>query len=484
MLFNSVVFLIFFFPITLGLFYFLNRYSQEKLILVFLIIFSLIFYGYWEFLYCSLLIGSILFNYILGRYLAYQKLNLSKSLYPLYILVITINLCILAIFKYLDFVIFNINLLFDIGLENQKIELPLAISFFTFQQIAFITSVYKGEVKNFKFLKYFLFVSFFPQLIAGPIVRFQEFSPQLLSNWKLNRNIRNILIGLTVFSIGMFKKIILADNLAAIADPIFLSLGSGELPSTISAWIGLTAFSFQIYFDFSGYSDMAIGLALCFGIALPDNFLSPYKSISLQSFWRHWHITLSRFLRDHIYIALGGNRKRKSSTIFNISITMILGGLWHGASWNFILWGAYHGTLLVIEKYILISKISNSSIMHKIIFIPIIFILVTIGWIPFRCPDFQSTLIMFKVLSGQNGNHLANNQNIIIPIFFLIASFLIVWLLPNTKSIREYIKKIIEQKTINYYILSIIILISFLIFMIILSSPTQFINREFIYFQF
>ena len=247
-----------------------------------------------------------------------------------------------------------------------------------------------------------MFVSFFPQLIAGPIVRFHEFYPQLLDKWKLNRNIKNILIGLMIFSIGMFKKIILADNLAIISDPIFLGLSSNELPSTIFAWIGLVAFTFQIYFDFSGYSDMAIGLALCFGIKLPDNFLSPYKATSLRDFWRCWHITLSKFLRDHIYIPLGGNKNGKISITYNILITMILGGLWHGASWNFILWGAYHGSLLSLERFLLISKTYNFLKFNKIIFIPIVFLLVTLGWIPFRCEDFQSTLTMLSILFGKS----------------------------------------------------------------------------------
>ena len=484
MLFNSIVFLGLFFPITLGIFYFLNRFFSEKLILIFLIIFSLIFYGYWELPYCSLLIGSILFNYILGRYLAYKKLIFSRLLYPIYILTITVNLCILAIFKYIDFIILNINFLIGSSIKNQQIELPLAISFFTFQQIAFITSVYRGEIKKFEFLKYFLFVSFFPQLIAGPIVRFHEFYPQLLDKWKLNRNIKNILIGLMIFSIGMFKKIILADNLAIISDPIFLGLSSNELPSTIFAWIGLVAFTFQIYFDFSGYSDMAIGLALCFGIKLPDNFLSPYKATSLKDFWRCWHITLSKFLRDHIYIPLGGNKNGNISITYNILITMILGGLWHGASWNFILWGAYHGSLLSLEKFLLISKTYKFLNFNKIIFVPIVFLLVTLGWIPFRCEDFQSTLTMLSILFGK-GEVSFNSSTILFKhFFFLIACLSIVWFMPNTKKIKVYIDKIIDRKIINYYFISIVILLSFIIFFIILSSPAQFINREFIYFKF
>ena len=248
----------------------------------------------------------------------------------IFITIIIKNIFILIYFKYFNFLIENFNTIFDTNVYINNIILPLAISFFTFQQITFITSVYKGEIKYFQFIKYAFFICFFPQLIAGPIIKFKELYPQISKSLKFSMSERNLTIGLIIFSIGMFKKIVISSYLATIADPVFNNIDSNIIINPFDAWIGLIAFSFQIYFDFSGYTDMAIGLACCLGFVLPINFYSPYKSSSIKEFWTNWHITLSRFLKSHIYIPLGGNKNSHFTQFKNIFITMLIGPhLWY-----------------------------------------------------------------------------------------------------------------------------------------------------------
>ncbi len=473
MLFNTLEFTFIFFPIVVILGIFIKKCYKVNFFFLFLIVCSLYFYGSFYPLYLILISGSILLNFMSAKLLLkFENLFIKHAFF---LFIIFCNLIILVYYKYFNFLIDNLNFFFKKEISQHHIILPLAISFFTFQQIAFITSIYKGEIKNFKFIKYFLFVSFFPQLIAGPIVKFKEFYPQLSKSKNILSN-KNITLGLYIFSIGMVKKIIISSYLATIADPIFLSFESNIEVSKIDSWIGLIAFSLQIYFDFSGYSDMAIGLALCFGIKLPLNFFSPYKASSFKEFWNCWHITLSRFLKEHLYILLGGNKKGTGRTLINIFLTMLLGGIWHGASWNFLLWGAYHGLLIVLEKIVINLNCLCRIRLHSYLRRPIIFSLITLGWIPFRCNDFTSAKLMLKNLFFSD----TAGTNFNTPVFFIILIILfVVSLFPNSFQIQS----LLERKTFNRNNYLYLIIIYSIIFLL-LYAPSQNINREFIYFQF
>lgn len=312
-----------------------------------LILSSLFFYGWWNPAYLSLILFSMLFNYAFGTILSNgEKPKIRK--YLLWVGVTT-NLGFLGYFKYANFFVDQLNWAANSNFHLEKIILPLAISFFTFQQIAFLVDSYRHETKEFNFLQYCLFVTFFPQLIAGPIVHHKEMMPQFASNQVYKVNYKSLAIGLIIFTIGLFKKVILADGVAIYATPIFAEAEAEIAITLFSAWGGALAYTLQLYFDFSGYSDMAIGIAFMFGIKLPINFNSPYKSQSIIEFWRRWHITLSRFLRDYLYITLGGSKKGNVRRYVNLFITMLLGGIWHGAGWTFIIWGMLHGTYLMIN---------------------------------------------------------------------------------------------------------------------------------------
>jgi D-alanyl-lipoteichoic acid acyltransferase DltB (MBOAT superfamily) len=307
-LFNSSVFLFAFLPLTLLAFYVLGGLGKLRTAIAVLVLASLFFYGWWNPIYLPLILGSMLTNYFIGRSLQKLRLAGSTRLKPLLIVGITFNLGLLGYFKYANFFAGNLNWALGTDYNLAHIVLPLAISFFTFQQIAYLADVYQGKAQEIDLLRYALFVTFFPQLIAGPIVHHQEMMPQFRSSAVGTFRLNNLVVGSTIFVIGLFKKVVLADGVAPYANTIF----SGALRDTAygltDSWIGLLAYACQIYFDFSGYSDMAVGLGRMFGIGLPLNFNSPYKASGIIEFWRRWHLTLSRFLRDYLYIPLGGNR--------------------------------------------------------------------------------------------------------------------------------------------------------------------------------
>ena len=299
----------------------------------------------------------------------------------------------LGYFKYTDFLIENFNLAFNSNAELLNLALPLAISFFTFQQIAYLVDSYRQETKEYDFLNYALFVTFFPQLIAGPIVHHKEMMPQFAKTRNKVKNYRNIAMGLFIFSIGLFKKVVIADTFAVWATAGF------DIATTLNlfeAWATSLSYTFQLYFDFSGYTDMAIGLALLFNIRLPVNFNSPYKATNIQDFWRRWHITLSRFLRDYVYIPLGGNRKGGFRTYNNLMATFVLGGLWHGAAWTFVFWGFLHGLALIIQR--IWSKL-GIKLWTWLAWL-ITFNFVNITWVFFRAKEWDDAV---KVLSGMVG---------------------------------------------------------------------------------
>lgn len=306
-----------------------------------LVLSSLFYYGYWKPSYLSIIIVSIAFNFILGRILSNFK---SKTIL---FLGVAANTIALIYYKYAYFILENIKIIYHLDLDVGKVILPLAISFFTFQQIAYLVDSYKRDIREQDFLSYSLFVSFFPQLIAGPIVHHKE----MMSQFQAQQNgikWENIQNGITRFALGLFKKTVVADSMIHLVSAVF---DSGLPISTKEAWMGSFAYTFQLYFDFSAYSDMAIGSALLFNIIIPENFNSPYKSRNLQTFWRRWHITLGRWLKDYIYIPLGGNRRGMHWMYFNMLVTFLIGGIWHGAGWNFLIWGALHGFGIVFSSF-------------------------------------------------------------------------------------------------------------------------------------
>jgi alginate O-acetyltransferase complex protein AlgI len=315
---------------------------------------------------------------------------------------------LLAYYKYANFFVDNINAFFELGWNIEHIILPLAISFFTFQQITYLVDAYRGETKEYNFLHYALFVTFFPQLIAGPIVHHREMMPQFSNRDFSKTNYYFIATGLSIFFLGLFKKAVIADSLSPYVAETFTVVASGALLSFFEAWKGVLAYTFQLYFDFSGYSDMAIGLAFMFGIRLPLNFNSPYKSASIIEFWQRWHITLSRFLKDYLYIPMGGNRKGEPRRYLNLMITMLLGGLWHGAGWTFVIWGGLHGIYLVINHLwrnikANISMTASDNYLVRYGCRAATFIAVAVAWVYFRADSLDAANVMVRSLAGQGG---------------------------------------------------------------------------------
>jgi D-alanyl-lipoteichoic acid acyltransferase DltB (MBOAT superfamily) len=366
---------------------------QQRLIIGakgFLVFASLFFYSWWNVAYLPIILSSMLFNYIIGNTLNDNLQHIKMHRKTLLAIGISANLALLGYFKYSDFFIKNFNVVFDTSIPLLHVMLPLAISFFTFQQIAYLVDSYRAETKEYDFLNYALFVTFFPQLIAGPIVHHSEMMPQFASKWNLVKKYKNIAAGLFIFCIGLFKKVVIADTFALWATNGF---DIAQTLNMIEAWATSLSYTFQLYFDFSGYTDMAIGAALLFNIRLPINFNSPYKALSIQDFWRRWHITLSRFLKEYIYIPLGGNRKGALRTYSNLLATFILGGIWHGAGWTFVFWGFLHGLALVIHR----AWQSIGFKLPKVFAWFITFNFINISWVFFRAKEWDDAL---KVLDG------------------------------------------------------------------------------------
>ncbi|WP_345992906.1 MBOAT family protein [Sulfurimonas sp. HSL-1716] len=431
MLFNSYEFIFLFLPFT----FFIYFYLLQKRLTVgargFLVFASLFFYSWWNIVYLPLILSSMLFNYVIGNSLNenFKKAKVGKR--SLLMFGVVSNIALLGYFKYSDFFIENINLALHSSLSLLHLALPLAISFFTFQQIAYLVDSYRGETKEYDFLNYALFVTFFPQLIAGPIVHHAEMMPQFANKWNLAKNYKNIATGLFIFSIGLFKKVVIADSFAEIADKGFDVL---HVLSFTEAWATSLSYTFQLYFDFSGYTDMAIGAALLFNIVLPINFNSPYKALSIQDFWRRWHITLSRFLKDYIYIPLGGNRKGDFRTYVNLMATFTLGGIWHGAGWTFVFWGLLHGIALVVNHIWRSIGFRLPTVLAWFL----TFNFINVAWIFFRAKEWDDAL---KVLSGMTAVEtikIASDMDMH-PDWFIMVFVVILTL----KTTVEYSKKAI-----------------------------------------
>lgn len=402
MLFNSAEFLFLFLPLVMLAFHLAQRYGSVAVSLKVLVLASLFFYGWWQPLYLLLLLVSIFANFYLAKAIHRYR---SKALCAF---TVSLNLASIVYYKYANFVVENLALVTGQDWQIEQILLPLAISFFTFQQIAYVVDVYrKGEIEH-SLTNYMLFVTFFPQLIAGPIVHHGTMMPQFADPQRVGIRLNQVAVGLSIFSIGLFKKTVLADGVAVYANPVFNAVDQGQLqPDLLLAWGGALAYTAQLYFDFSGYSDMAIGLALLFGIALPLNFNSPYKSLSITEFWRRWHITLSHFLRDYLYIALGGNRLGTFRRYLNLFLTMLLGGLWHGAGWNFLIWGALHGSYLIINHGFVALKPNLRwrlpTGLATALSWCITFVAVVVGWVFFRATTLDGALVMLAGMVGYHG---------------------------------------------------------------------------------
>ncbi len=404
MVFSSYEFIFLFLPIVLLIYF--NTYKHPKLQSFFLAAASLFFYGYFNPYYLFIIVASILVNFSLAHCISYANKH-SRSAFSKVLLIVSIafNLGLLGYFKYYDFFIENINALFNSDFLLKNILLPLGISFFTFQQFSFVLSIYKNEEKIEGFLDYIIFVTFFPQLVAGPIVTYSEMMPQFVHPQNRRFNINNFQIGIYAFACGMFKKLVIADTLN-----IFVNNGFGnhEL-SMAAAWATTLSYTLQIYFDFSGYSDMAIGLGKMFNIELPVNFFSPYKSESIGEFWKRWHITLGRALKSYIYIPLGGNRKGKLRTYVNYMATFFLSGLWHGASWTFIFWGGLNGLFIVLEKIFsgILKKLPRYIKIAGTMFIT------NLLWVLFRATSLEEAIQMYRSMFNISNFNLLQISSVV-----------------------------------------------------------------------
>jgi len=393
LLFNSYEFIFIFLPITFFIYFYLTSKRLIAGAKGFLVFASLFFYSWWNIIYLPLILVSMLFNYLIGSSLTKESQHKKINKKSLLTFGVVSNLSLLGYFKYTDFFISNINLASSSNFDLLYLVLPLGISFFTFTQIAYLVDSYRGETKEYDLLNYGLFVTFFPHLLAGPILHHKEMMPQFDKVSNLVKNYKNIALGIFLFSIGLFKKVVIADTFAVCANNGFDVEDTLHL---IEAWTTSLSYTFQLYFDFSGYTDMALGVALLFNIRLPINFNSPYKATDIQDFWRRWHITLSRFLKDYIYIPLGGNRLGSFRTYSNLMATFILGGLWHGAGWTFIFWGFLHGFALVFHR--IWQKLGFRLWTWLAWFITFNFI--NIAWVFFRAKEWDDAM---KVLGGMFG---------------------------------------------------------------------------------
>lgn len=495
MVFTSFQYLLAFLPIVIVLCLFIKRFSHNAVI-IFLIIASFIFYGTWNPKYLILLIGSILFNYSVGKVI--EKSD-SKKL--VLIAGVCCNIALLGYFKYTNFFVDSFNAIFRSNYIIEHIVLPLAISFFTFQQIAWLMDKYHGESPECTFLEYCCAVSFFPHLIAGPIVQYHDLIPQLQSRKSFTLDWKNILNGCILISAGTFKKIIIADTLAFFASKWF---GDPSDLNALQAWFGLFAYTMQIFFDFSGYCDIALGSALLLGIRLPINFNDPYRSYSVRDFWRRWHITLGYFLAKYVYIPLGGSRKGIRRTCINLLIIMFISGFWHGAGVCFILWGLWHGVGMVVNR---LYEHFELKLIPKRLCAPLTFLFTSLAWVFFRAKSFDDALSYFRALFSFQLSDLtcfvprelrtyfaekfsinaqpisdylglSTHQDFRILCYALVSAFIVVFAVPNIQQIFD--KYVAKEKWYSMAIsLSCLGLLMYSFWKMIAVPYT-----EFIYFNF
>lgn len=467
MLFSSKTFLFIFLPTVIGIYYlFLRKHTKIKNLFLFLV--SLLFYAWSEPKFLIVMLILILLNWISGIIIEKNR-NISKI-----VLCITLlfDIGVIFLYKYLGFIVENINMIIKpIGWEIANIEfvLPLGISFFTFQAISYIIDVFKGKVKAQRnFINLGLYISFFPQLIAGPIVRYDTIEKQI-NNRK--ENFDDFSSGVCRFIIGLGKKVIIANNIAIVADKAF----ELQNPSICMAWLGIIAYTLQIFFDFSGYSDMAIGLGKMFGFHFLENFNYPYVAKSISDFWRRWHISLETWFKDYVYIPLGGNRVTKRRMVFNIFIVWLLTGLWHGANWTFILWGIMYFILLTIEK---LTKFDKKAGKLKVINHVYSLLFIMIGWVLFRSDNiFQAFTYLGGMFGLQHNLFIDNVAKVYFKEFWIYFILGIIFCLPFTKKIYE---KLRDNKVFQF----LLIIFAIMILVLSISYINENIYNPFIYFNF
>ena len=489
MLFNSIEFIFIFLPVSFFIYFFLNKRRLTLASKAWLITASLFFYGYWNIVYLPLILGSVFFNFFIAKLMVNNPSHLNLSKKSILQIGLIFNVALLAYFKYADFFISNTNIVFGSELRMLNLALPLAISFFTLQQIAFLVDTYEGLAKEKKFLDYAVFVTFFPQLIAGPIVHHKEMMPQFNNIKNKVLNIKNIVLGIFIFSIGLFKKVVIADTFSQWATAGFDTASSLNF---IESWITSISYTFQLYFDFSGYTDMAIGAALIFNIRLPINFNSPLKSTGIIEFWQRWHITLSNFITSYIYTPIVRSYKvlTFNKAMIATFITFLIAGLWHGASWMFVMFGALHGLALVVNNYWNTYRFK----LNKVLAWLITFNFVNIAFVFFRAKEWEDAM---KVLRG-----MFNITEIILPnwleskLYFLkgygvsfgewapvtgAGTFTIIWILFGFFLVLMFKNSIEHLNNLNIrlkYILTVFCL-SFSLYYILSGAYS-----EFIYFAF
>jgi len=493
MLFNSYSFIFFYLPVVLLGFFQLGRINHSYAA-AWLALASVFFYGYWNPAYVGLLLLSIVCNYAFGLWIAKtgaRGKEKEESKKRLLIVAIAANLLLLCYYKYANFFIGSINSVAGTQWNAGEIILPLGISFFTFTQIAYLVDTYQGKVKEYNFIHYVLFVTYFPHLIAGPILHHKEMMPQFsrISSYRLNWE--HVATGLMLFTLGLCKKTLGADALAPFANGVFDGVQNGILPTSYEAWAGALAYTLQLYFDFSGYTDMALGIALMFNIRLPINFDSPYKATSIIDFWRRWHMTLSRFLRDYLYIPLGGNRKGIGRRYLNLFATMLLGGLWHGAGWTFVVWGALHGAYLTANHLWrdlvparFFSRVPNW--LGTLTGGSITFAAVVTAWVVFRSSDMAHAWVMLEAMYGLHARPITldavlHGQLLLTTdlsgrdlIKLLALSLIWVWLLPNSGRLKF--------ATGNYFLT--LIQATIVLYLLFLALDQFGSYSPFLYFQF
>lgn len=476
MLFNSYTFLLLFLPAVLGGYFLLGRRHQLAAAL-FLAVASLFFYGWWNPKYVPMLLISVIVNYSAGISAARALARGSRGTAKFAVVAgIAFDLLLLGYYKYANFFVNNLDVLTGTHWMIGNIILPLGISFFTFTQIAFLADTYKGLAREYNFVYYTLFVTYFPHLIAGPILHHKEMMPQFAVAANYRPHATHFAVGFTIFFIGLFKKVCIADNIAIYVAPVFDAVARGEGVTFFDAWGGALSYTLQLYFDFSGYSDMAIGLSRLFGVTLPVNFNSPYKATNITEFWRRWHMTLSRFLRDYLYIPLGGNRHGSLRRYGNLLITMLLGGLWHGAGWTFVVWGGLHGAYLVVNHawQALADRWRHDrprpSRAAETLSLIVTFAGVVVGWVFFRAKSLDGAVLQLHAMAGLGGIVLPHGLAKMLPVhliatmnamglrfgsigqyfqwpsqaFWIAAPLAGCWLLPNTQQILAAYRPVLE----------------------------------------
>lgn len=490
MLFTSALFAWVYLPIVLAGFFLIGRWSERGAAL-WLFVASLAFYAVWMPEFTLLLLASITFNYVVG-----QRIGALRSKAWL-TFGVTCNLVLLAYFKYAGFLLVNINALASTDWNFGQIVLPIGISFFTFTQIAFLVDSYAKGVREPSFVHYGLFVTYFPHLVAGPVLHHAQMMPQFARAETYRFNFTNLTIGMGIFALGLFKKVVLADGVSPYADAVFDGAEQGSAPTTEEAWLGALAYTLQLYFDFSGYSDMAVGLSWMLNIRLPFNFNSPYLATNISEFWRRWHISLSAFLRDYLYIALGGNRRGDVRRYANLLTTMILGGLWHGASWSFVLWGTLHGLYLVVQQ--LWSRLRGASPSPQGSLAPaaswavkflswaLTMLCVMFAWVLFRSPSLDGALAIYASMLGladiETGTSLWNAGLQMSTGWLLCAALAAVALWPrNSNELGIGLRALVQGRELR--VVFVAGASATLIAMLILLNNSRGVAGAFIYFNF